>query len=144
MKSCLPSTHLPFALILALAMLVLACASKRPVLYPNARLSAAGPVEAENAIDQCMQLARTSGADSERSARIAQNTAQGAVVGGAAGGAAGAVRGRPGRWAAAGAAGGAAGAMTRSMLNSGEPDQVFRGFVEKCLRDKGYVPIGWR
>ena len=135
---------LSVAVLVVFALLASACASKRPVLYPNARLSAAGPVEAENDVDHCMQLARRHGADKDRSARIAKNTAQGAAIGGAAGGAAGAVRGRPGIWAAAGAAGGAAGAMTRSMLNSGEPDQVFRSFVEKCLRDKGYAPIGWR
>ncbi len=136
--------YLSAVALLALAWLAAGCASKRPVLYPNAKLSAAGPVEAENAIDHCMQLARRHGADTDRSGRIAKNTAQGAAIGGAAGGAAGAVRGRPGIWAAAGAAGGAAGAMTRSMLNSGEPDQLFRSFVEKCLRDKGYVPMGWR
>jgi hypothetical protein len=30
------------------------------------------------------------------------------------------------------------------MLNSGKPDPVFKKFVEQCLRDKGYQPIGWR
>ena len=48
------------------------------------------------------------------------------------------------RAAAAGAAGGGAASMTRSMINSGKPDPVFKRFVEQCLRDKGYLPIGWR
>ena len=126
------------------ALLLIACATKRPVLYPNSHLYTVGQIAAERDIDQCIQLARDYGADTGQGERVAKNTAGGAAVGGAAGGAAGAVWGRPGRGAAAGAAGGAAAAMTRSILNSGDPQPVFRGFVEKCLRDKGYVPIGWR
>ncbi len=144
MKSSIPRNHLQLVLLLALMLAVAACAPKRPVLYPNAHLYAVGQLTAEQDIDQCMQLARTHGADTDRSERIARNTAGGAAVGGATGAAAGAVWGRPGRGAAAGAAGGAAGAMTRSIMNSGNPDPVFRGFVEKCLRDKGYAPIGWK
>ncbi len=130
--------------LIAMAVSVAACASKRPVLYPNAHLHAVGPTAAENDIDQCIQMANSYGADTDHSERIARNAAGGAAVGGAAGAASGAVWGRPGRWAAAGAAGGAAGAMTRSIINSDEPAPVFRNFVEKCLRDKGYAPIGWR
>ncbi|MDJ0811810.1 MAG: cell envelope biogenesis protein OmpA [Desulfobacterales bacterium] len=136
----------PLNLVLLLAMVVFvsACASKRPVLYPNAHLYAVGQTAAENDIDQCIQMAHSYNADTDASERVAKNTAGGAAVGGAAGAAAGAVWGRPGRGAAAGAAGGAAGAMTRSILNSNEPAPVFRRFVEQCLRDKGYTPIGWK
>jgi len=56
----------------------------------------------------------------------------------------GAVLGGVGKGAAAGAAGGAAGALTRGVIHAGDPDPTFRRFVEKCLRDKGYEPIGWR
>ena len=42
------------------------------------------------------------------------------------------------------AAGGAAGVLTRGVIRSGDPDPTFRRFVEKCLRDKGYEPVGWR
>lgn len=132
------------ALVIGAVMFLSACAAKRPVLYPNTHLYSVGQATAQNDIDQCMQLARDFGADTERGERIAKNTAGGAAVGGAAGAAAGAVWGSPGRGAAAGAAGGAAGAMTRSIINSGDPDAVFRNFVEKCLRDKGYSPIGWK
>jgi hypothetical protein len=130
--------------LLPVALGLTACAAKRPVLYPNAHYYAVGQTVAQGDIDQCMQLARTHGADTDRSGRVAKNTAGGAAVGGAAGAAAGAVWGSAGRGAAAGAAGGAAAAMTRSIINSGEPDRVFRNFVEKCLRDKGYATIGWR
>ena len=30
------------------------------------------------------------------------------------------------------------------MFQHQEPDPVYRNFVEKCLRDKGYEPIGWQ
>lgn len=138
--------HFPWrlALLLGMALSGSACAAQRPLLYPNSHLYAVGQAAAQNDIDECMQLARDYGADTNRGGRVAQSTAGGAAVGGAAGAAAGAVWGRPGRGAAAGAAGGAAGAMTRSIINSNEPAPVFRGFVEKCLRDKGYAIIGWK
>jgi hypothetical protein len=123
---------------------LLACAQQRPVLYPNAHLSRVGKAAAERDIDACIQLAVDYGAGQDSGARVAKDTGKGAAVGGAAGAAVGAVTGNLGRGAAAGAAGGGAAAMTRSAINSGKPDPVFKGFVEQCLRDKGYQPVGWR
>lgn len=137
--------RLRLALLLPVTVLVsVACAAKRPVLYPNAHYYAVGQVAAQNDIDACIQLARDFGADTGRGERVAKRTAGGATVGGAAGAAAGAVTGNLGRGAAVGAAGAAAGAMTRGIITSDEPTPVFKGFVEKCLRDKGYAPIGWK
>ena len=131
--------------ILAVFMLtILACAQQRPVLYPNAHLTHVGKETAETDIDECMQKAADYGAKENSGVRVAKDTTKGAAVGGAAGAAVGAVTGNAGRGAAAGAAGGGAAGMTRSMINSGKPDPVFRKFVEQCLRDKGYQPIGWR
>jgi len=132
---------------LILTVLVLAvgsCAQQRPVLYPNARLRYVGEEAAAVDSDECIQLAIDYGAKEDSGTRVAKDTAKGAAVGGAAGTAVGAVTGNVGRGAAAGAAGGGAASMTRSMLNSGKPDPVFKRFVEQCLRDKGYQPIGWR
>ena len=123
---------------------MLACSQQRPVLYPNAHLTYVGKEAAEADIDECIQLAIDYGARENREKKVAKDTAKGTAVGGAAGIAVGAVTGNVGRGAAIGAAGGAAASMTRSMVNSDKPDQVFRGFVEKCLRDKGYHPVGWR
>ena len=120
------------------------CGSKRPVLYPNYQLTQVGQEAAETDIDRCMELARTYGADTQAGAEVAKDTATGAAVGGATGAAVGAVLGSVGKGAAAGAAGGAAGALTRGVIRSGDPDPTFRRFVEKCLRDKGYEPVGWR
>jgi hypothetical protein len=29
------------------------------------------------------------------------------------------------------------------MFTKSEPEPVYRNFVEKCLRDQGFEPIGW-
>ena len=136
------SLHYP--IVIALVLAIVACAQQRPVLYPNAHYKYVGKEIAEADTDECIQLAIDFGARENRGTRVAKDTATGAAVGGAAGTAVGAVTGNVGRGAAAGAAGGGAASMTRSMLNSGKPDPVFKKFVEQCLRDKGYQPIGWR
>ena len=121
-----------------------ACAAKRPVLYPNSYFKQVGEEGAEADIDECMRLATEHGADSDKTEEIAKDTAGSAAVGAAAGAAVGAVFGSAGKGAAAGAAGGGVSAAGGGILRSGEPDPVFRGFVDKCLLDKGYEPIGWR
>ena len=131
---------LPIVVIWAMA----GCATQRPVLYPNYHLRMVGSEVADADIDACMALAREYGADRGDGGEIAKDTAAGAAVGGATGAAVGAVVGNLGKGAAAGAAGGAAGALTRGGIRSGEPDAVFRQFVERCLREKGYEPVGWR
>jgi uncharacterized protein YcfJ len=130
--------------IIVLVVTILSCAQQRPVLYPNAHLTHVGKETAESDIDDCLQLAVDYGAKEDSGAKVAKDTAKGAAVGGAAGTAVGAVTGNLGIGAAAGAAGGGAASMTRSMINSGKPDPVFKKFVDQCLRDKGYQPVGWR
>ncbi len=115
-----------------------------PGLYPNTHLTYVGKEAAESDIDDCIQLAIDYGAKEASGTKVAKDTAKGAAVGGAAGTAVGAVTGNLGVGAAAGAAGGGAASMTRSMINSGKPGPVFKKFVDQCLRDKGYQPVGWR
>lgn len=131
-------------LFVALSCGFLGCASKRPVLYPNYHFTMAGQEAAEADIEYCLELARNYGAGTDKGERVAKDTATGTAVGGATGAAVGAVVGDFGKGAAAGAAGGAAGALTRSVIRSGDPDPIYRRFVERCLRDKGYEPIGWK
>jgi len=130
-------------LLLALAALA-GCAEKRPVLYPNTHLQQVGNEAAQRDIDECLRYAREGGADADTGTEVAKDTAGGAIIGGALGTATGAVLGSVGRGAAAGAAGGAAVGLTRGILQSGDPDPVLKNFVDRCLRDKGYDPIGWR
>ena len=128
----------------AFLFLLVACAAKRPVLYPNEHLEYVGKEAAEQDINDCMALAEANGVDSNRAGEVATSTAGGAAVGGATGAAAGAVTGNPARGAAAGAAGGATLGLFRGLYRSREPDPVFRNFVDKCLTERGYEPIGWR
>jgi len=132
------------ALITHFAVITSGCTSSRPALYPNHHYQAAGKVAAERDIEECMHLAEQYGASEGRSSRAASNAAGAAAVGGAAGAAAGAVRGDMGQTAAAGAAAAGAASVTRSLIKSGEPDSVYKSFVNKCLRDKGYEPLGWK
>ena len=130
--------------LVAIAVLISACAKKRPVLYPNATYQAAGASVAQRDIDDCIQMAADHGHATDAGKNVAGSTAKGAAVGAAVGGAVGAVTGRPGRGLAAGAAGGGAGGLARGAMKSGDPDEIERRFVEQCLRDKGYQVIGWK
>lgn len=124
------------------------CASTpeiEPVLYPNPHLQQVGRVTADQDIRECTQLARTHGIRETRDSQVASKTAGGAVVGGASGGAWGLVRGNDaGERALAGAAAGAAAGAVRGSMQSAEASPVFRNFVQKCLRDRGYEVIGWQ
>jgi|APIni6443716594_1056825.scaffolds.fasta_scaffold138490_1 hypothetical protein len=122
----------------------LGCAQQRPVLYPNPYMKTVGQERAQADINECVRLATEHGAQGDAGEQVAKDTIEGGAVGGAVGAGVGAVLGSVGRGAAAGAAGGAAGALTRGLFRSREPDPVFRGFVDRCLRERGYEPIGWR
>ena len=127
-----------------LLIFVIGCASKRPVLYPNDHLKQAGEIASQEDIDECMRLAEESGAKDEKGKEIAKGTVGAAVIGGVSGAAWGAFFGSAGKHAGAGAAASAAGALTHGAIKSGDPGVVYRGFVERCLREKGYDVIGWR
>jgi outer membrane lipoprotein SlyB len=120
------------------------CAAKRPVLYPNATLKQAGNAAAQAEIDACLRMADESGVASGKGEEAAKRTAGAAAIGAASGAAWGAFFGDAGKRAGAGAAAGAAGALVHGALTSNEPDVVYRGFVERCLREKGYDVIGWK
>ena len=121
------------------------CASPGPVLYPNAHLNAVGQAQADADIAECRRLAEAAGASA--GAGQAGAAARGGVVGGAIGGATGAaggaVLGRPGTGAAFGAATGATAGFLRSLFRRDQPSQAYRGFVDRCLRERGYDPVGW-
>ena len=76
---------------------------------------------------------------------IGKDTAVGGVGGAAVGAVGGAVSGGgAGRGAAIGAAVGAtAGAVTGTAKSVG-PSPVYKNFVDRCLRERGYEVIGWQ
>ncbi len=133
------------ALLAASGLALCACGPTRPVLYPNALYEEVGHDAAQEDVNYCIELAENHGLQTEKSAgAAAEGAAKGGVVGAAVGGAVGAVLGNPGRGAAAGAAGAGTRGAIGGYSGSGDKDPVYRGFVETCLRELGYHPIGWR
>ena len=128
------------------AALLTGCAQPRPVLYPNAQLAAVGREQADRDIAECRQLAETAGARPAAGAgeAAARSTVGGAAIGGASGAAGGAVVGSAGSGAAIGAASGAAAGLLRGLFGgSGGPSPAYRQFVDRCLAERGYEPVGW-
>jgi len=130
---------------LFVAATVTGCAAKKPVLYPNDHLRAVGQEAAERDIETCRQLAESAGArESESKAgRVAGDTVQGSAMGAASGAVGGAIAGAAGTGAAIGAAGGATAGLLRGLFSKPEISQAYVNFVNKCLMDRGYQPVGW-
>jgi hypothetical protein len=139
----------PVVLLLGLSALALgACSSgPRPILYPNERLQAVGQAQADRDIAECRAVADGAGASegSDDATRAAGSTAAGGAIGGATGAVGGAILGRPGTGAAVGAATGATAGLLRSIFSGGggQPSPAYRNFVDRCLRERGYEPVGW-
>ncbi|RJS93309.1 hypothetical protein D3260_08495 [Salinisphaera sp. Q1T1-3] len=120
------------------------CAAQKPVLYaPND----AHPPGGEAAVEACQNQARAAGLDYSKG-RVGA-TARGAVkdgaVGGAGGAVAGAIYGNAARGAAAGAAGGVAAGLVRGLFagHDSGPAPAYKAYVNRCLRSRGYDPVGW-
>lgn len=128
-----------------------ACSAQRPVLYPNEQYTQQGKEAADAAIDDCLRRAEehtSSSASATGAGRdVATGTAVGAGTGAAAGAVGGAITGNPGQGAAVGAASGATAGLLYGLFGMCSsrpgPDPTFAAFVDRCLRDKGYDPIGW-
>ncbi len=139
-----PNAFISLLFLLSL-LWVAGCAAQKPVLYPNAHLEQTGQEQAQADIAQCMETAKAHGVKDTQSGRVATDSAKSGAVGAAAGAAVAAVWGGDvGRSAAAWGAGAAAGTAVSRMFDSGGPDPVFQGFVNQCLRDKGYQVAGWQ
>ena len=135
------------AVVLTVVALGAGCAhSQGPVLYPNARLKEAGKAQADAEISACRSLAddyvSSGGA---RAKEIGKDTAVGGAGGAAIGAVAGAVSGGgAGRGAAIGAATGATAGAVHGTVKSAGPSPIYKGFVDRCLRERGYEVIGWQ
>ncbi len=123
--------------------LLLGCgAHQRPVLYPNAHLQRVGQEQAQQDIDQCMQMAETY-VKKHQESQVAEGAVKGGAIGAATGAAIGAVTGDFGRVLAEGAAGGAAAGATYGIFKAAEPSPLYKQFVNRCLKERGYEPLGW-
>jgi hypothetical protein len=125
---------------------LIACSGPKPILYPNEHYKAVGKAEADEDIAQCRRLAEDAGArpSKGKGREVAESTVGGGVVGAAGGAAGGAVVGSPGTGAAVGAASGVAMGLFGGLLGgSGKPSQAHMSYVNKCLEERGYEPVGW-
>jgi len=122
-----------------------ACAGPKPILYPNAHYQRVGADAAERDIADCRQMAETAGASpgEKRAGAAAKSAAVGGVVGAAGGAVGGAVVGSAGTGAAIGAAGGTVMGLFRSLFKRPDPGDAYKAFVNRCLAERGYEPVGW-
>jgi len=121
--------------------------SAHPVLYPNAAYNRVGDVQAQQEVAACQSRASAAGLRAEQGSQVAQRAGEGAAVAGVASAVGALVFGRGAegmlRSGVGGAAiGGAAGA-TQAALRGGQPNSVYRSFVQRCLSEKGFDVIGW-
>ncbi len=133
--------------ILTLSLLLsVGCGARRPVLYPNAHFHAVGEARVREDVDRCIRSAEDFGTPVYGGAEVARDTAVGGAIGGASAGAWGLVRNKEdaGNRALAGAAAGGAAGLVRGALRVGKPSQTFKGFVSRCLKERGYDVVGWR
>jgi outer membrane lipoprotein SlyB len=129
---------------MAIINFTIGCSTKRPILYPNSKLQAVGKINAEHDVDYCIRLSGQAGVRTNQGEKVFEKTAKGGVKGAAVGTAAGAVTGRVGRGAGVGAAARGMSGFIDGLFSSNDPDPIQRRFVEECLREKGYRPIGWQ
>lgn len=133
---------------LALALCILTnagCATQKPVLYPNDHYKQVGEEQAEKDIEDCQAQAEKAGAtpDTGKGKQVAKDTAVSTGIGAAAGAVGGAIVGSAGYGAAIGAASGAVWGLFGSMFRSSGPSEAHKGYVIRCMKDKGYDPTGY-
>jgi len=133
-----------FVLPVLLLLLSAACAPK-PILYPNAHYKNVGEGVAENDIEECSAMAKDAGATSSqgKAGQVAGSTAAGGAIGSASGAVGGAILGHPGRGAMVGAASGATAGFLRGLFRRSPPSNAYKQFVQRCLKERGYDPVGW-
>lgn len=131
-------------------LLLAACSTAHPVLYPNAHMQSMGKEVAAQDIEACRKMAESAGAEESggKTGRVATGTAVGAGVGAASGAVGGAIYGAAGRGSLIGAASGAVWGLLTSLFHvaagPSQPNQAYSNFVNRCLQEKGYEVTGWQ
>jgi Glycine-zipper domain len=131
------------------ALMLAACSTAQPILYPNAHMQSVGKETAAQDIEACRQLAETAGAEqgTGKGGRVATSTAVGAGAGAAAGAVGGAISGSVGYGSMIGAATGAVWGFLMGLFResrSPQQNQAYTNFVNRCLQEKGYEVTGWQ
>ena len=131
-------------------LLLTACSTAHPILYPNAHMQSVGKEVAAQDIEACRQLAESAGAEEAngKAGRVATGTVVGGGVGAAAGAVGGAISGAAGRGSMIGAATGAVWGLLTGLYHviagPSQPNQAYTNFVNRCLQEKGYEVTGWQ
>lgn len=137
---------------LLVVLMLSACSSARPVLYPNAHMQSVGKETVEQDIETCKELAKSAGAEessgSGKAGRVATGTAVGAGAGAASGALGAVISGASaGLGSMVGAASGAVWGLLTGLFYAvagpSQPSQAYTGFVNRCLQEKGYEVTGW-
>ena len=131
-------------LIIALISLV-GCAGPKPVLYPNSHFEQVGQERVDQDIAACEEMADEYISQSNAGEKGAGQTAVGGAIGAASGAVGGAITGSPGLGAAIGAAVGATQGLLVGLFRAGSaaPNPAYQNFVNRCLKERGYEPMGW-
>ncbi len=131
-------------LIIACIYLV-GCAGSQPILYPNTHLQEVGDEVADQDLAACETLAEDYVSKSNAAEKVAGQTVLGGAIGATGGVVGGAIAGNVGIGAAIGAAVGATQGFLQGLIGASrsEPNPTYRNFVNRCLRERGYEPIGW-
>lgn len=133
------------SLLLLLLLLLAGCAtdSKRPLFYFGSYQVPVSKAQSERDTNECMALARQAGVPENRDGEVAKKAASGTLLGGIAAGAWSLVRGNGSENMLAGAVAGGATGAAKGAIDSTEQSPIFRKYVERCLRERGYDVIGW-
>ena len=131
--------------VFIIMLLAAGCAAPKPILYPNVHSQQVGKEMADWDIDECREMAKDAGATASqgKSVQVAGSTTAGGAIGSAAGAVGGAVVGHPGRGAMVGAASGATAGFLRGLFRRSPPSNAYKQFVQRCLKERGYDPVGW-
>lgn len=134
-------------LILLLALGLGACASQAPVVYSKRSDSIEMNERTRRDVADCARLADARvGRNGMTAASVGSKSAGAGAVGFVATAVGAAVSSSKSAWerARVAAAGGAAGMATKLLLEWNEPDEVYQGYVERCLENRGHDVLGWR
>ncbi len=133
------------AVLLMLVVSLVGCAGPKPVLYPNAHYKQVGSDAAEADIAACREMAEKAGAEQGKGRAVdtAKNAAISGGIGAAAGAVGGAIVGAAGSGSAVGAASGVVWGLLGSWFRTSDPGEAYKHFVNRCLAERGYEPMGW-
>ncbi|WP_341892926.1 hypothetical protein [Variovorax sp. YR752] len=141
------STATARRLVLLLALGLGACAGQAPVVYSKAADSIVMNERTRRDVADCARLADARvGRNGMTAASVGSKSAGAGAVGFVATAVGSAVSSSKSAWerARVAAAGGAAGMATKLLLEWNEPDEVYQGYVERCLENRGHDVLGWR